>query len=307
MGCVMKISVIIPAYNSATYIDECIQSVLYQTYKAHQIIVVDDGSTDCTSNVISKFKNEIEYIYQPNSGPSCARNKGVALSTGDWIAFLDSDDVWMPDKLEKQVNYMRNRSSVKLVVTDMFEGQHVDCERISTFNNFEGIMEGHIFERLLKSSYIYTPTVLVEKNVLLEFGGFNVSMNMMEDLDLFLRIAHKYEIGVLDELLVFRRRHSQNISMSFGALDRRALFWEKVLHDYPDMTDDQVRLVVKQINRSIWESGYNYFDLYLFKEARTRFIKSFAAKYKILQSMKYLILSLFPGAIIKIIRKTFGS
>ena len=303
----MKISVIIPAYNSAAYINECIESVLSQTYKAHQIIVVDDGSTDDTSNIIAKYKNKIEYVYQPNSGPSCARNTGIELSTCDLIAFMDSDDAWMPDKLEKQVNYIRNNPDFKLVVTDMFEGPYFDCERKSAFSNFEGIVEGFIFERLLKSSYIFTPTVLVEKRVLLEFKGFDITMNMMEDLDLFLKIAHKYEIGVLNELLVFRRRHGQNISKSLGALDRRAWFWQKVLRDYPELTDEHIKLVVSHINRSVWGSGYDYFDKYMMEEARSRFIESFAANYNRVQSLKYILMTFFPDSVIRFMRNTFGS
>ena len=112
------VSAIIPTYNSVNYISEAINSVLNQTYKNCEIIVVDDGSTDNTrktvENYIRKYPHKIKYFYQENKGPSAARNKGIKEARGNYIAFLDSDDLWLPDKLEKQISLFMKDVSLKL-------------------------------------------------------------------------------------------------------------------------------------------------------------------------------------------------
>lgn len=301
----MKISTIIPTYNASRYICQCIDSVLNQTYSQHEIIVVDDGSTDNTYELLQGYSKVIKYIYQENSGPSSARNRGIEVSTGDWLAFVDSDDVWMPDKLEKQVKCISKNRDYVLVVSDMYEGNDPSCTKAPIFEKFDDIKEGFIFDRLLKSSYIYTPTVLVNKDIVKEFNGFDTKLNMLEDLDLFLKIAYKYQIGVVNEMLVFRRRHDQNISKSLGSLDRRAMFWRKVLVDYPSISATQSESVKKHISDSIWASGYDYFDKYIMNEARARFVNSIIRQYRILGSIKYIIMTFIPITLLKYLRGYF--
>ena len=111
------VSVIIPAYNSADFIDEALKSVFDQTYKDLEIIVVDDGSTDDTRAVLEKYGDRVNYHYQDNNGPASARNRGIKLARGKYIAFLDADDLWLPTKLEKQVALFKNRENLGFVTT----------------------------------------------------------------------------------------------------------------------------------------------------------------------------------------------
>src|ERR1700716_602327 len=101
-----RVTALIPTYNSGKYICDAVDSVLAQTFPAHEIIVVDDGSTDCTREVLAKYKTKIKYIRQVNAGPPAARNTGIARATGEFVALLDSDDLWVPQKLKLQMNYI---------------------------------------------------------------------------------------------------------------------------------------------------------------------------------------------------------
>ena len=114
------VSVIIPTYNRAKYITSAIDSVLSQTYNNIEIIVVDDGSNDSTREVLYRYGNKIRYVYQENLGVSAARNRGIELSKGEWIAFLDSDDVWFPKKLSVQMEHISERPEIDVHVTNVF-------------------------------------------------------------------------------------------------------------------------------------------------------------------------------------------
>ena len=112
------VSVIIPAYNAERFIPQAIQSVLEQTYQSYEIIVVDDGSTDKTKDILKEFEDKVCCIYQENQGPSAARNAGIKISQGRYICFLDADDIWTPDKLEVQVEFLECHPDISLVFSD---------------------------------------------------------------------------------------------------------------------------------------------------------------------------------------------
>lgn len=205
-----QVSAIIPCYNSAKYLPEAIESVLNQTYDNIEIIVVNDGSTDDTDEVLKPYLDRIKYIKQVNAGPAAARNKGIADSEGEYIAFLDADDIWTADKTRKQMEIIGSSSDVAMVYSK-FENFCGDTgEKLSVVP--DTTPSGFLFDLILQKNIIALPSVLARKSRLLEAGCFDQSLITAEDTNLWLKIAYKYPITAIPEVLFFRRMHKDNIS-----------------------------------------------------------------------------------------------
>jgi glycosyltransferase involved in cell wall biosynthesis len=154
------VSVIVPTYNYAEFIGEAIKSVLDQTIQDFEILVIDDGSTDNTKEVVLSFGDKVRYFYQSQQGPAKARNKGIVESKGEYIAFLDADDVWLPSKLEKQVNLFRSNPKLGMVVTDNFLFDDAGIYR--EYVNKKGyLITGDVVANIFINSGVVTPTVMV--------------------------------------------------------------------------------------------------------------------------------------------------
>ncbi len=204
-----KVSVIIPTYNCAQYITESIDSVLNQTYKDYEIIVVDDGSTDNIKEILVTYTSKIKYIYQENSGPSKARNTGILNSNGQYIAFLDADDIWEPTKLEKQLPLFERDHMTSLVFCFT---KHVDINgNVFFIDEYDSGWKGYAANRLLLRP-LATSSVLIKKNNLQKVGVFDEKLLFSEDNDLFLRIAARFRFNFVSEALIKKRVHNQNLT-----------------------------------------------------------------------------------------------
>ncbi len=204
-----KVSVIIPTYNRAENVVQAINSVLNQTYTNLEIIVVDDGSTDNTKEALGPYMGEICYIYQPNSGPSVARNRGVGQATSEFIAFLDSDDIWLPEKVEKQIPLMRD-DCVVLSYSNYIMGEtgndYFTIIGLNS-NNKEFILEKPL--QLLtrrNGSGISTPSTICRKSVFLHVGGFDQRMKIAEDIRLWFRLSMEGKFAITTQPLTVVRR-----------------------------------------------------------------------------------------------------
>lgn len=206
------VSVVIPTHNRQEFIAEAVRSVLDQTYKCIEIIVVDDGSTDNTREVISHFDQPITYIYQERSERSKARNAGVKYSSGEYIAFLDSDDVWEPHKIARQVAVLDARPYVGVVYTDM---SYLDTHGRTikgpvSEERSEGIGQS-LYETLMCENVVGSPSaVMVRRGCLAEAGLFDERMRSCEDLDLWRRLAKHHSFYRISEPLVGFRIHAGN-------------------------------------------------------------------------------------------------
>lgn len=231
------VSVIIPSYNHAAYIGECIESILAQTFTDFELIIVDDGSPDDSDRVIRGYTDpRIRYHRQPNGGrPALTRNKGVEMARGKYVTFVDSDDRWRPEKLAKQVEAARLHPEAALI-----------CSKAEQFND-DGPMcilphyrfkrSGQVFPFLLFYNFILTLTVMVRKSVLDEVGSFDPrpEFRAVEDYELWLRIAAKYPIHFIDEVLADYRIHGNNLSAvtgnKFAEFDRLDQVYAKVFSE----------------------------------------------------------------------------
>tara|TARA_B100000579_G_scaffold66957_1_gene50076 strand:+ start:372 stop:1208 length:837 start_codon:yes stop_codon:yes gene_type:complete len=195
----LKISVIIPTYNRKHTLQRAIDSVLAQTFKPYEIIIVDDGSKDGTKEWLLLNYPSVQYIHQPNNGVSSARNKGIQISQGSWIALLDSDDEWMPEKLEYQSRFIEvNRNSSFCHTNEIWIRNGVRVNQMKKHKKYGG----DIFKHCLDICRISPSSSIIKKDVFEEVGAFDESLTVCEDYDLWLRVTAKFNILFLDEPLI---------------------------------------------------------------------------------------------------------
>lgn len=180
------VTTVIPAYNSEQYIAEAIDSVVAQRGVAAEIVVVDDGSTDETRSIVQSYGDRVRLLSQENRGPAAARNYGTSVARGEWIAFLDSDDAWLPEKLARQLALVDR--TVGMVYTDRRNFGDIGRVRERGSQSFT-LWEGDIFEPLLLSNFITTSSALIRKDWFDRLGGFDEELMVCEDWDLWLRFA----------------------------------------------------------------------------------------------------------------------
>lgn len=242
------ISVIIPAYNAERFVGQAIQSVLAQTCQPHEIIVVDDGSTDKTKDVLESFQDHIHYVFQQNKGPSAARNAGIQMAQGELICFLDADDLWTPEKLEVQLAFMQAYPEIEMVFSDHEEFNEEGIvlasylgEKRKAFQSFPiGIGPiDHAFGKLVIENFISTPTVMLRKSCLEKTGVFDEEIRSVEDRDLWMRISAAFPIACIPRVFCKRRFHGENISRQHeqalqGRIRVLAKNWKLFPHLVPD-------------------------------------------------------------------------
>lgn len=227
------VSVIIPVYNSESYLEETLASVLTQTYHNLEIIVIDDGSTDDSRYIISRFgaaDKRVVSISQENAGVSNARNAGINLSHGDFIAFLDADDVWMPNNIEIKLLHIQS-GDFGLVHSN---AQIIDSESHSMDQILIG-KEGNLLEDLLLWNGTCIPgpsSVVISKQVMDSIGGFDPRLSTAADMDYFIRVAKNYRIGHVNEVSWNYRIHRSNMHSDIASMQQDILLvYKKALEN----------------------------------------------------------------------------
>ncbi len=183
------ISIIVPSYNSSHLISTTLDSVLESTYHDYEVLIIDDGSTDNTIEVIEPYLNDqrFQYIYQENQGLSGARNTGIKIAKGDYLVFLDSDDVILPEKLQQQTNYLKQHPVVDLVYSN--SQWFVEDDLNNTLPVKFPVYEGDVLPYLLFGNFIHVNSVMVRASIVKQLGGFDVNFRELEDWDLWMRLA----------------------------------------------------------------------------------------------------------------------
>lgn len=201
------VSVIIPAYNCEKFLDRALYSVLAQSWKNIEIIVVDDGSTDSTAERAARFGDKITYVYQENAGASSARNNGIQIATGEYIAFLDADDSWVPSKLEVQVEvFLRNPGMALVSTGSLYLNEELESEHNSLSSpSFDpAAVRLEDFQNLFENPYLATSTVMVATSVARDVGGFDTALVTAEDLDFYFNCCWQRTFARIDQKLVYK-------------------------------------------------------------------------------------------------------
>jgi glycosyltransferase involved in cell wall biosynthesis len=256
------VSVIIPAYNCAQFLSETLDSVLRQSFADYEIIIVDDGSKDNTLAVIEEYERSgnIRGVSQKNKGPAAARNVGIKIARGVYCAFVDADDLMMPERLSRQVQALEANKAPGLVYTDLM-----------TFNE-EGIVHrtkkefihpyaGWVLDRLLITNFITTSTVMVRKKCFESVGLFDEAKDMrgVEDYKMWLQISEKYPVEYIDAPLVRYRYHSNSLSANrtlnnLAGLNVVKGFWG----EHPEYKNRKQRLYQKSLSEHLAIIGRCY-------------------------------------------------
>lgn len=291
-----KVTVIIPTYNRAHFIKDAVESVLNQTYQDFELIVIDDGSTDNTREVLAVYKDKLTYIYQDNQGRSSARNQGIKLAQAEYIAFLDSDDVWFPDKLERQVPVLESASdNVALVhgykcIVDK-NLQPVSGWELKLRHLYARAERGEeTYENYLRLACIFTSTILVRKSSLLEINGYDVSVKSMEDLDLYLRLLlQDYRFAFISEPPLIKYRCHENNTDHLSSNYSYLQVYEKHLNECIKLgvthrIEKAKKLLYKALAKTHYRLGNyhqsrDYWQKALIKDWETAFTKSFWKQY----------------------------
>jgi glycosyltransferase involved in cell wall biosynthesis len=284
------VSVVISAYNCESYLAQTIDSIVRQNYRPLEIIVVDDGSTDGTRQVCQAYP-EIIYHYQRNAGPSSARNTGIRLSKGKYIAFLDSDDLWPEGKLRLQVEMMEKHPDVGLLSGDMrrFSGSEVVVPSMFKNNGFDRNFFGDDFyaidaykKILIRGNYIPTGTVIVRRAGFGKVGYFDENLRHSEDVDVWLRFALHYKLAYSQEIWLLRRDHSSNLTRDSESMNLALI---KVLRKHEKQYQSYWRQHGIKSDRLISEKylnvGYMHLDKHRLSQARKYFKKSLSRNFQI--------------------------
>ena len=221
-----KVSICIPTYNRRDYLKETLDSVFAQTYKDYEVVIVDDGSTDGTEEMIKSSGYKVRYHRQANAGDAAARNKLIELAEGKYIAFIDSDDLLMPDSVERMVKASESAGEDVVVY-----GPYLRIDQVGniTGRSNRRLYSGFITKQLFENILVHSCGSLFPKRILEEVGGFNRKLAVCSDYDLWLRLSLRYIFIALDEPTFKRRRHSGNLS--FRSSDKQIVEL-RVLEDF---------------------------------------------------------------------------
>ena len=295
------VSVVVPVYNCQTYIEDCLRSIVEQDYPALQVIVVDDGSTDGTKEVVARFGDKVDYHRQVNSGSAVARNLGVSLARGDFIAFNDSDDLWAPDRLKQQVDYLQSQHTYAAVC-----GRFMAVPAEFTLDDSrryvpdsEPVLDeeksGWTYLRLLETSIYHIDTLMVRREVMASIR-FNPDYRRGQDFDFWLQLVHATPIAQLKNLYAFYRQNPEGITRRPFPRNFRVEIIESALHRY-GRSDQLGREISKaQLERILGISwfghGYELFRARWFKLALESFLRSLKHDPRHLGAYRYALISL---------------
>ena len=243
-----RVSVVIPAFNRWRLLAEAIDSVLAQSYRDFELIVVDDGSTDATASELAKLASRLQFFVTERRGVSAARNLGVSQSRGHYIAFLDSDDLWLNSKLERQTRFMDKHPEFHICQTDEIwirNGVRVNPKAVHQKPS------GDIFSSSLELCLVSPSAVMMTKALFDRTGGFDEAFPVCEDYDLWLRISAQHLVPLIpDRLTIKRGGHADQLSRSIWGMDRyRILALQKVLRS--DLDRSQEAAVLKMLRHKV--------------------------------------------------------
>jgi len=250
----IKITTIIPTFNRAEFLAQTLESVFRQTRPADEIIVVDDGSTDHTRDVLAQFQDRIRIIQQENRGVSAARNMGIRYARHEWLAFLDSDDLWLPRKLERQVEALNSQPEYRVCYTN--EEWRKDGQWRNQGKRHQKY-SGWIYDKCLPLCIISPSSVIVHKSVFETVGLFDENLPACEDYDLWLRVSSRFPILYLPQRLIVKRAGNWPQLSQQHSLDKFRIVALTKMIENDDLYETEKTLTINMLKYKcdIYEKG----------------------------------------------------
>ncbi len=293
-----KVSVVIPAYNAERFVAKAIDSVLNQTYRDYEIIVVDDGSTDNTLEVLKSYGDKVRYVRQSNKGASAARNTGIRHANGKYIAFLDADDVWFSQKLEKQVKVLDERPEFGLVYSNV-EFPSRQNGVVQTQFDLKRPYSGKILSKLIVMNAIPTSTVVARKECFEKVGLFDESLVASEDHDMWIRIATRYDATYLEDPLMMNGLHSGSLSRDEIRLQECNLAVTAKARKMQNVLGDADRVLIdRTYNEILVRLSMLYIKNGMNESARGRLRESIARNVRKVDAYLVLIVAYLPNSFV---------
>lgn len=267
-----RVSVVVAAFNAESTLAEALASVAAQTYRDFELIAVDDGSSDSTPRLLETSARQwpwLRWEHQENSGVAATRTRGIQLARGEWIAFLDADDLWLPHKLAMQMAEVDRDPQLSLVYCDVrYFSRHGEAKQ--TMFEQRAHATGDVLRELFMNNFILTSAALVRKSALLEAGGFNATHRVNEDVDLWLRIAEHHKFGCIEEVLVKYRRATGTLTRThpYACLQRDLEIIDYWVRRRPDLFPADSRQVRRGRALTLARIGAQHLSDRQFAEAR---------------------------------------
>jgi glycosyltransferase involved in cell wall biosynthesis len=244
-----RVSIIIPTHNRKAFVLEAVGSVLAQTYEDFELIVVDDGSADGTGEALKRYEESLHYLYQANQGVSAARNNGLSLAQGEFIAFLDSDDLWLPKKLAIQIAFMDQHPEAQICYTDeLWVRRGVRTNPKKRHAKYSG----EIYPHCLPLCIISPSSALMQRALFAQVGTFDPGLPVCEDYDLWLRVAARFPVFFIPQRLIIKRGgHPDQLSRQEWGNDRyRVMALVKIL-ELGVLTPELRMLTIQELHRKV--------------------------------------------------------
>jgi len=302
------VSVIIPSYNCGPYVTRAIESVLGQTYKEYEIIIVDDGSTDNTKKIVEKYLNfkNINYIYQKNKGVAVARNTGIINAKGNYIAFLDADDYWVQEKLAVQIKVFEKKPDLELIHSNVYVAYEnsTKIDKYCMNINYNKLSQKKLVEKILFwEADISMPSVIIKRIVFDRVGYFDEKLTYLgcEDREFFLRAFPKIKTFFLNDYLAYYFQRKNSLTKKFDKMQEgREYLIEKIIMgtDYFKNKNKIRRICYSKL---YFRMGTNFFRSENKKDAIKRFIESIKYYFN-LMSIFYISICFLPNKLIDFIK-----
>ena len=304
-----KVSIIIPTYNCAHFLREAIESALNQTYQHIEIIVVDDGSSDGTKELLKGYQHgypdKFRFYCQDNRGSSAARNLGIKNAEGEFIALLDSDDYWSSQKLKKQMTLFEEDPQIAFSFTNacILKNGHMTGNYVRADES--ELIKGELFYDLFFRNFIPFSSVVFKKSIINEIGLLDETLWSIQDFEWLLRVIRHYKIRYIDECLVTYRVHNTNISKHMEIRHKEGLeVLKRTIAQYPELKQKLGKRLIRLLADKYFYFGYALFDKNHIKESREQFLNAIRTdpcySYK---PFLYFGMGLLPSSSIKNLRK----
>lgn len=266
------VSVIVPAYNSARFLRQALDSALEQDYPNVEVIVVDDGSTDETCDILDTYRDRIVAVRQNNAGASVARNVAIERAQGEYLAFLDADDLWLPTKLSRQIAHLETNSDVGMVYSDWLEWAPDESGEYSLPPipetdvgdlSIDPENSGWLYNKFLVDCIVHTTTAVIRRSIVQQVGQFDLDLKRGQDYDYWCRVSRVTRIDKLQAVMSLYRIHSDSITHKPHATNYGYLVVTKALDRWgrvgPDGTETPRRIVNRLLARMAFGYGYNHY------------------------------------------------